>query len=285
MCEAPSAADSAIRWRALGVRSFVPGPADTRGGRLTTLPLVSPADLPITRLSTSPARKISAVPDLPPAEVSDELALDLYYWMTLTRGVEERALNLYRQGKLPGSYYTGRGQEAISVGMALPLRAGRTATGCRRGSAISAPTSSTASRVADLRPVHGQGRIDDARQGRQPAHRRQRVEHPLPGVAHGGHDPAHGRRRPGLQAARRGPRGGHLVRRRRHLARRLPRGPEHRGRARGAGRVRGREQPLGATRRRSASRPRSPTCTRRPPATASRRSRSTATTCSPCTPR
>ena len=73
---------------------------------------------------TSPARKISAVPDLPPVEVSDDLALDLYYWMTLTRAVEERALNLYRQGKLPGSYYTGRGQEAIAVGIALPLERG-----------------------------------------------------------------------------------------------------------------------------------------------------------------
>ena len=56
--------------------------------------------------------------------MSDELALEMFYWMTLTRGVEERALNLYRQGKLPGSYYTGRGQEAISVGMAMPLHPG-----------------------------------------------------------------------------------------------------------------------------------------------------------------
>ena len=50
--------------------------------------------------------------------------MELYYWMSLTRAVEERALNLYRQGKLPGSYYTGRGQEAIAVGIALPLRRG-----------------------------------------------------------------------------------------------------------------------------------------------------------------
>src|SRR3954468_11740648 len=76
---------------------------------------------------STPARKISAVPSPPPdpaPAVDDEVALDAYYWMVLTRGVEERALNLYRQGKLPGSYYTGRGQEAISVGMALPLRRG-----------------------------------------------------------------------------------------------------------------------------------------------------------------
>src|SRR5947208_9030156 len=74
---------------------------------------------------STPARNIAAVPEpTPRPAVSDEVALELFYWMTLTRGVEERALNLYRQGKLPGSYYTGRGQEAIAVGMALPLRRG-----------------------------------------------------------------------------------------------------------------------------------------------------------------
>ena len=74
---------------------------------------------------STPARNISAVPEPAPApRISDQEALNLYYWMVLTRSTEERALNLYRQGKLPGSYYTGRGQEAISVGMAAPLRTG-----------------------------------------------------------------------------------------------------------------------------------------------------------------
>jgi TPP-dependent pyruvate/acetoin dehydrogenase alpha subunit len=80
-----------------------------------------PAD---TQSVTSPARKISSVPAPQPDRLSDESAMELYYWMSLTRAVEERALNLYRQGKLPGSYYTGRGQEAIAVGIALPLRRG-----------------------------------------------------------------------------------------------------------------------------------------------------------------
>jgi TPP-dependent pyruvate/acetoin dehydrogenase alpha subunit len=75
-------------------------------------------------MSTSNARAIAAVPAPPPVPVSDDLALELYYYMVLTRGMEERALTLYRQGKLPGSYYTGRGQEAIAVGMAMPLRHG-----------------------------------------------------------------------------------------------------------------------------------------------------------------
>src|SRR6476660_8893167 len=176
----------------------------------------------------------SAVPEpAPPPRSSDEEALNLYYWMVLTRATEERALNLYRQGKLPGSYYTGRGQEAISVGMAVPLRTvadavdprPRLLPGARR------------TRVAHVRAVHGQGWFHDARQGRQPAHRRLRVEHPLPGVAHGRHDPAHCGCGAGLQAARRGSRGRHVLRRWRHLSRRLPRGAEHRRRARGAGGV------------------------------------------------
>ena len=74
---------------------------------------------------STPARNISAVPEPAPApRISDQEALDLYYWMVRTRATVERARNLYRQGKLPGSYYTGRGQEAISVGMAMPLRRG-----------------------------------------------------------------------------------------------------------------------------------------------------------------
>jgi pyruvate dehydrogenase E1 component alpha subunit len=44
--------------------------------------------------------------------------------MLLTRAIEERGNLLFKAGKLPGSYYTGRGQEAISVGMATPLRKG-----------------------------------------------------------------------------------------------------------------------------------------------------------------
>jgi TPP-dependent pyruvate/acetoin dehydrogenase alpha subunit len=45
----------------------------------------------------------------------------LLRYMLLMRATEERALTLYRQGKVPGSYYDGRGQEAISVGSAFPL--------------------------------------------------------------------------------------------------------------------------------------------------------------------
>jgi TPP-dependent pyruvate/acetoin dehydrogenase alpha subunit len=39
------------------------------------------------------------------------------------RAVEERGLSLYKQGKIPGSFYDGRGQEAISVGATWALGA------------------------------------------------------------------------------------------------------------------------------------------------------------------
>ena len=41
--------------------------------------------------------------------------------MLLMRLSEERGLTLYRQGKVPGSFYDGHGQEAISVGASFVL--------------------------------------------------------------------------------------------------------------------------------------------------------------------
>ena len=46
---------------------------------------------------------------------------NLFRYMLMMRASEERALTLYRQGKVPGSFYDGRGQEAISVGAAFAL--------------------------------------------------------------------------------------------------------------------------------------------------------------------
>ncbi len=46
---------------------------------------------------------------------------DIYRNMLITRGVEERGHILYRQGKIPGSFYTGRGNEAAAVGVATAM--------------------------------------------------------------------------------------------------------------------------------------------------------------------
>src|SRR5437588_826859 len=48
--------------------------------------------------------------------------LGIYRNMITTRGVEERGHILYRQGKIPGSVYTGRGNEAASVAVATAMQ-------------------------------------------------------------------------------------------------------------------------------------------------------------------
>jgi TPP-dependent pyruvate/acetoin dehydrogenase alpha subunit len=45
----------------------------------------------------------------------------LFRYMAMMRAAEERGLALYKQGKVPGSFYDGRGQEAIAVGAAFAL--------------------------------------------------------------------------------------------------------------------------------------------------------------------
>ena len=50
--------------------------------------------------------------------------LELYYWMRLTRSLEERLVNLYRQTKVVGGLFRSLGQEADAVGSAYALRQG-----------------------------------------------------------------------------------------------------------------------------------------------------------------
>jgi pyruvate dehydrogenase E1 component alpha subunit len=56
---------------------------------------------------------------------TERLTLDDRIWllraMLLMRGIEERAMSLYRQGKVPGSFYDGFGQEAVSAGAAFAM--------------------------------------------------------------------------------------------------------------------------------------------------------------------
>jgi pyruvate dehydrogenase E1 component alpha subunit len=48
--------------------------------------------------------------------------LGIYRNMLVTRGIEERGHILYKQGKIPGSFFTGRGNEAAAVGVATAMR-------------------------------------------------------------------------------------------------------------------------------------------------------------------
>ena len=47
--------------------------------------------------------------------------LELYYWMRLTRSLEERLVNLYRQTKVVGGLFRSLGQEADAVGSCYAL--------------------------------------------------------------------------------------------------------------------------------------------------------------------
>jgi TPP-dependent pyruvate/acetoin dehydrogenase alpha subunit len=55
----------------------------------------------------------------PAADVSEHLTTEdrvgLLRAMLMMRGIEERAMTLYRQGKVPGSFYDGYGQEAAAT--------------------------------------------------------------------------------------------------------------------------------------------------------------------------
>jgi pyruvate dehydrogenase E1 component alpha subunit/2-oxoisovalerate dehydrogenase E1 component alpha subunit len=54
-------------------------------------------------------------------QLSLERKLELYYWMRLTRTLEERLVALYRQTKVVGGLFRSLGQEADSVGSAFAL--------------------------------------------------------------------------------------------------------------------------------------------------------------------
>lgn len=56
-----------------------------------------------------------------PSDLSRDQLLELYYWMRLTRTLEERLVALYRQTKVVGGLFRSLGQEADAVGSAFAL--------------------------------------------------------------------------------------------------------------------------------------------------------------------
>ena len=66
----------------------------------------------------APRRRVARPPSL-----SREQKLELYYCMRLTRSLEERLVNLYRQTKVVGGLFRSLGQEADAVGSAYALDA------------------------------------------------------------------------------------------------------------------------------------------------------------------
>ncbi|MEK7667154.1 MAG: thiamine pyrophosphate-dependent enzyme, partial [Gemmatimonadota bacterium] len=71
----------------------------------------------VVRPAAEPVVGASAIP----AGLTRDQLLELYYFMRLTRSLEERLTNLYRQGKVIGGLFRSLGQEADSVGSAYAL--------------------------------------------------------------------------------------------------------------------------------------------------------------------
>src|ERR687885_2912814 len=83
-------------------------------------------------MATRAAAPVTGREELREAGLDVEDLLQLYRTMLLTRGIEERGHILYRQGKIPGSFYTGRGNEAAAVGVASAMGANDVGTPTQR---------------------------------------------------------------------------------------------------------------------------------------------------------
>jgi len=67
------------------------------------------------------AEPVGSLEEVREAGLDREDLLGIYRNMLITRSLEERSHILYRQGKIPGSLYTGRGNEAAAVGVAMAM--------------------------------------------------------------------------------------------------------------------------------------------------------------------
>src|SRR5438094_987978 len=67
------------------------------------------------------AQPVGSLHEVREAGLDREGLLTIYRNMLGTRGIEERGHILYKQGKIPGSFYTGRGNEGAAVGVATAM--------------------------------------------------------------------------------------------------------------------------------------------------------------------
>ena len=100
--------------------AFLPEPVGGLGHALTLPPTSrysSTRDMAIAR----EAEPVSSLTEVREFGLDREDLLDIYRHLITTRGIEERGHILYKQGKIPGSFYTGRGNEAAAVGIATAM--------------------------------------------------------------------------------------------------------------------------------------------------------------------
>ncbi len=67
------------------------------------------------------AEPVGSLKEVREVGLDREDLLAVYRNMLVTRAIEERGHILYKQGKIPGSFYTGRGNEGAAVGVATAM--------------------------------------------------------------------------------------------------------------------------------------------------------------------
>src|SRR6266436_4844290 len=67
------------------------------------------------------AEPVGSLQEVQEAGLDREDLLGIYRNLLITRGIEERGHILYKQGKIPGSFYTGRGNEGAAAGVAIAM--------------------------------------------------------------------------------------------------------------------------------------------------------------------
>ena len=77
-------------------------------GSMHEMTVAAPLTSPLSHTSTTGA-------------TDPEFLREAGYWLHLVRALEEAGKRLYLQGKVPGTFYDGRGQEATAVGAALAM--------------------------------------------------------------------------------------------------------------------------------------------------------------------
>ena len=157
------------------------------------------------------AEPVGSLTEVREAGLDREDLLTIYRNMLVTRGIEERGHILYKQGKIPGSFYTGRGNEAAAVGVATAMQPDDVGTPLHRDMGVHI--------VRGLEPwrifANYMGRADgpDARAGRQRPHGRHAARDDLDGQPPAGDAAGRGRLRARLPDPRGEARRGRLVRR------------------------------------------------------------------------
>ena len=173
----------------------------------------------------------------------DERLRDMLYLLKLARYVDERLEALYRQGRLPGALYSGRGQEGHA--RRRRLRA--------VGDRLAVPDASRPHGTADQGPRSQPGagavlgsrrRVPAGARREQPHRRLGRQPHVRRDVAPADRLPSGGGRGMGVPARRGRPRRACDLRRRRHVERALARGHQHVGDHAAAGGVGRQQQPV-----------------------------------------